>query len=86
MRIARDEGDGNRSCVCCSVAAGLHGPGLGPAGQVAWCAPAAASGLLLPMAVEVVPSHAAAVLPPLVLDASLGPVGLTKFAIVRRRL
>jgi hypothetical protein len=76
---------GAASAAAWSVAAGLHGPGLGPAGQVAWCAPAAASGLLLPMAVEVVPSHADAVLSPLVLDASLGPVGLTKFAIVRRR-
>ena len=35
----------------------LNGPSTGPAGQAVLCALTAASGLLLPLAVEVVPSH-----------------------------
>lgn len=39
------------------------GPFRARPGRLAWSAPAVAPGLLLPLAVEVVPSHLAAVLP-----------------------
>ena len=42
------------------------GPFWARPGRLTWCAPADASGLLLPTAVEVVPSHVDVVLPPLV--------------------
>jgi hypothetical protein len=62
----------------------LHKPDLGPAGHMlACCSLAAASGLLLPMAVEVVPSHVTTVLLPLVCGELFGPAGLATFAMVR---
>ena len=47
---------------CCSVAAELHGPVLGSAGHLVWCASAAMPGLLPPKPVEVVPSLVVAVM------------------------
>jgi hypothetical protein len=51
----------------------------------AWCPPAAASDLLLPMAVEVVPSHVVVVLFPFLRQSPRSGWPRRIFFIVRRR-